>query len=105
MTDPNSTALELSNESETLAQRLDEFDVMEVSNPDRRMTLVRILDRLRAAIDSATSTYGKTCSTCGSLRPRSDYYRDRSRADGLGSRCRPCLRSPSDEIRAPLVKE
>ena len=105
MTDPNSTAVELTEQAAALAQSLDEFELMEVSNPDRRRTLVRILDRLRAAIDSATSTYGKSCSTCGSLRPRSDYYRDRTRADGLGSRCRPCLRSPSDEIQAPLVKE
>ena len=92
MTDPNSTAVELTEQSEALAQRLDEFDVMEVSNPDRRMTLVRILDRLRAAIDSATSTYGKRCTACSRFRPSTAFYRDRGKPDGLTARCRDCTR-------------
>jgi hypothetical protein len=32
----------------------------------------------------------KRCSTCGQLRPRSDYGPDRRTADGLRARCREC---------------
>lgn len=101
MTDPNSTAVELAEQSEALAQRLDEFDVIEVSNPDRRMIFVRILDRLRVDIDSANSTYGKRYTACSRFRPSAPFYLDRGTPDGMTARCRDCTR----EARRGLPRE
>ena len=34
----------------------------------------------------------KTCSTCRDTLPASDFYTDRTKADGLRSRCKDCFK-------------
>ena len=42
----------------------------------------------------------KRCSTCRALKPRDEYYSDRSHKDGLTSRCRECDRARGRAVYA-----
>lgn len=35
----------------------------------------------------------KTCPCCGAIKPHSEFYRNRAKADGLSTQCKPCKNS------------
>ena len=41
--------------------------------------------------DEAVET--KRCYKCGEVKPRSEFYKDRSRSDGLDPRCKSCTKA------------
>ena len=42
----------------------------------------------------------KRCSRCGEVKPTTDYYRDRSRSDGLQNYCKPCDNARKGRFRS-----
>ena len=46
----------------------------------------------------------KVCTRCGVKKPRSEYYKDRSRRDGLCDRCRVCKLGDTQRSRARSFK-
>jgi hypothetical protein len=46
----------------------------------------------------------KRCAKCGETKPAAEFDRDRSRTDGLGSRCKACVREYRQANRARIAE-
>lgn len=56
-------------------------------------------------VQAATTDHtpdGKTCPACGEQKPASEWYRNRTAADGLASCCAACTRSRIQKKRAEM---
>lgn len=48
---------------------------------------------------NSNASHGKTCAKCGETKPLSEYHRNRSRNDGVGQYCKPCVSEYSKKRR------
>lgn len=47
----------------------------------------------------------KECSKCHRVLPESEFYKDRSRKDGLNHRCKSCIKNYNKNVRTFKNKE
>lgn len=64
----------------------------------------RAIDEKMQALHAAQSTAVRCCAGCKQTLPLIMFGKDKSRKDGLASRCKPCNRAPHDkQERNPLL--
>jgi hypothetical protein len=60
----------------------------------------RAVDEKMQALHAAQATAVRCCAGCKQTLPLIMFGKDKSRKDGLASRCKPCNRGPAPEARA-----